>query len=178
MLYFKQLSKIWILLFFSLILLSACNTFSSSKGILIIYFSNSISQNSDQQNINGSITISSIKVISENTLSHYSVNSEKQIIDLLPVENSKDFIGNIELNAEENYTISFNIVEIELITDNKKILPAIFFHELHIKDQFKINSNEVNFITIELDLLKSIILVNNKYYLLPLLNITKHGIEL
>ena len=175
---FKQLSKIGILLFLSLVLLSACSIFTSSKGILIVYFSNSISRNSDNQTTNGSITISSIKVISEKTLNHYSINPKKQIIKLLHGEDSRDFIGNIELNAEENYTISFNIVEIELIADNKKILPVILFHELHTKDQFKINSNEINFITIELDLLKSIILINNKYYLLPLINITKHGIEL
>jgi hypothetical protein len=180
--FLKLFFKTFILTIAFQLLLSGCSEFNSGKGILIVYFSNLIPQNQEVKITKASITISSFKIIPENYSNifqkNYSINSGQHTIELVFEDSKRVFIGNIELDAGNNYSIYFHIDEINLMIGNKKISPVILFDDIQINDQINLNINQINFITIELDLYNSIIPVNDDYYLLPVINLNQHGIKL
>jgi hypothetical protein len=142
---------------------------SSDKGILIIYFSNNLSQH---KNISeGRIYISDIKIFPENII----VSNELQSISLLPDTNEKSFLGNIELPLKNNYRIYIHLDKIEFVINNSRISPVMVFKNIKIGGTVNIKESTLNFITLELDLDKSLIFLNDKYFIFPCINIKNNG---
>ena len=107
-----------------------------------------------------------------------TVRSESGTFELFRQDEENIFIGNIELSASGDYSVFMNLNSIEITINDVKILPVVLSKEIHTDYNIIVKKNTVSFIILELDLNKSLIYTDGRYYLLPSVNVKEQGIRL